>query len=294
MYDWKEMAKIVGRKFVENGQERILQRIFEGLNSGFVLDISDFKESQEHKLLHLVWRKFPRNYRPPTDGQRTIISHSTQTEGVSGPGLNKISKITNISDADCFSATDMRGLFDANESPAISESLGQTSDAGWTSDCSLSSTDLVAQEAASFKHLAKGRSSKPNKSESKSQTELNFKCLEDTPENDDTLGESGRKSPLIGFGGNRIMGKKSRRKKKNKTTAISVSKGLSTENSPLDAPSSSGSGGVIPPSEVPVEVKDAKQQATDTALYSLFQKATYLQDKVNLLNSALAEAKRPP
>ncbi len=93
----------------------------------------------------------------------------------------------------------MRGIYDANESAAISESLGQTSDAGWTSDCSLSSTDFVAQEAASFKHLAKGRSSKPNKSESKSQTELNFNCSEGTPENADTLGESGCKSPLIGF-----------------------------------------------------------------------------------------------
>ncbi len=269
------MAEVVGRKFVENGQESILQRIFEGLNSGFVLDISDFKESQEHKLLHLVWRKFPRNYRPPTDGQKTIISHSTQTEGVSGPGTNNISKITNISDMDCFSATDIRGLFEANDSPAISESADQTSDAGWTSNCSLSSMDLMAQEPVSFKHLAIGRSKV-------------------TPENDNTLGESGRKSPLTGFGGNRIGGKKSRQKNKNKTTATSVSKGLLNENSPLDAPSSSGAGGVIPPSEVPYEIKDAKQQATDMALFSLFQKATYLQDKVTLLNSALAEAKRPP
>ncbi len=81
MHDWMEMAEIVGRKLVENGQERILQRIFDGVNSNLVLDTSDFKESDSHKLLHLVWRKYPRN-RPPTEGQKMIISHSTLTEGV--------------------------------------------------------------------------------------------------------------------------------------------------------------------------------------------------------------------
>ncbi len=57
--------------------------------------------------------------------------------------------------------------------------------------------DLMAQERASFKLPAKGRSCKPKIFESKSQTEFNrFKCLEDvTPECDDTLRESGRKSP---------------------------------------------------------------------------------------------------
>ncbi len=145
MYDWEEMASVVGRKLVEKGQTRILQRIYDGVTSDLLLDTWDYKESDNHQLLHLVWRKFPRNRRPPMDGQKTIISHSTQTDGVSGPGLNKISKNPIISDMVCFSASDMRGLFDANESPAISESLGQTSDAGWTSDCSLSSTDLVAQ-----------------------------------------------------------------------------------------------------------------------------------------------------
>ncbi len=148
------MAEIVGRKLVENGQERILHRIFDGVTSDFVLDVADSKQSQEHQLIHLVWRKFPRNRRPPMDGQKTIISHSTQTEGVSAPGLNKTSKNPIISDTDCFLASDLRGLYDPNESAEISESLGHTSDAGWTSNCSLSSSDLVAQEGA------KGRSSK--------------------------------------------------------------------------------------------------------------------------------------
>ncbi|MCP3662362.1 MAG: hypothetical protein GY696_07680, partial [Gammaproteobacteria bacterium] len=209
MGDWMAMAEVVGRKLVESGQERILQRIFDGVNSNFVLDISDFKESQEHKLLHLVWRKFPRN-RPPTDGQRTITTHSTQTEGVSAAGLNKISKSSIISDTDCFPASGLKGLFDANESAPIS-------DAGWTFDSSFSSADLVAQEGESFKLPAKGRASKPKIFESKSQTELvnRSKCLEEyTPENDDTFEKTGRKSPVpsprIFFGGNRSRGTDSR------------------------------------------------------------------------------------
>ncbi len=48
----------------------------------------------------------------------------------------------------------MGAHFDANESASISDS-------GSTSDCSLSSMDLAAQEGASFKLPAKGRSSKP-------------------------------------------------------------------------------------------------------------------------------------
>ncbi len=50
MHDWKEMAEIVGRKLVENGQEGILHRLFDGLTSNFVLDVADSKQSQE--LIH--------------------------------------------------------------------------------------------------------------------------------------------------------------------------------------------------------------------------------------------------
>ncbi len=78
MYDWRGMAEIVARKLVEKGQERILQRIFDGVTSDLTLDVSDYKESDEHKLLHLVWQKFPRN-RSIVEGQKTIISSSTQT-----------------------------------------------------------------------------------------------------------------------------------------------------------------------------------------------------------------------
>ncbi len=198
MDSWKKMAEFVGKKLVDNCQERILQRIYDGVNSNFVLDISDFKESDSHKLLHLVWRKYPRN-RPPMDGQKSIISHSTQTEGVSGPGLNKIPKNSSISDTDSLSASDMRGLFDGKESASIS-------DAGWTSDCSTSSSDLVAQETSrfggpSFKLPAKGRASKPKIFKPKTWTKLTnrFKCIEEnTPEHDDISRETGRKSPLLG------------------------------------------------------------------------------------------------
>ncbi len=187
---------------MENGQKRILKRIYDGVTSDLFLDVSDFKESDSHKTLHLVWRKFPRNRhstegqtttmtlstqtdkvpsavldssaelgseleldssaeltRPSrnsfaldmdclsvTDkrrlfnadknallsgigltsdnsyGQKTIISHSTQTEEVSGLGLNKISKNSIISDTDCFSATDLRGIFDANDPATTSDS----------------------------------------------------------------------------------------------------------------------------------------------------------------------------
>ncbi len=48
------MAAVVGKKFVENGQERILKRLHEGVSSNLFLDVSDFKESDNHMLLHLV------------------------------------------------------------------------------------------------------------------------------------------------------------------------------------------------------------------------------------------------
>ncbi|MCP3664181.1 MAG: hypothetical protein GY696_17100 [Gammaproteobacteria bacterium] len=92
MYDWHGMAEIVARKLVENGQERILQRIFDGVTSDLTLDVSDYKESDEHKLLHLVWRKFPRK-RSTAYGQRTNTSdfiQTTETTNTSGPTLTTV------------------------------------------------------------------------------------------------------------------------------------------------------------------------------------------------------------
>ncbi len=191
MYDWNEMAEFVGRKLVENGQERILQRIFDGVNSIFVLDISDFKESDNHKLLHLVWRKSPRN-KSSTEGLKTTISDSTQTNEDIRPGPLHVSRNYVASNSDCLSRTDLRDLFDMNESVSNSES-------GSTSDGSLHSTDLAALETASFTFPAKGQSSKPRTLEiTKSQNNLSnrFECLKyDIPTNDNTSEEI-RKSPL--------------------------------------------------------------------------------------------------
>jgi len=55
------MAECLAKNLVENGQERILLRLYESVGSGFSLDVADFKESIDHKLLHLVWRKGPGN-----------------------------------------------------------------------------------------------------------------------------------------------------------------------------------------------------------------------------------------
>ncbi len=114
------MAEVIGRKFVENGQQRILQRIFDGVNSDFVLDTSDFKESDQHKLLHLVWRKFPRN-KCPTEGLKTTISDSTQTavelrHKISENFIIPVnSKKSPPSDTDWVKTRDMRGPLGAND-----------------------------------------------------------------------------------------------------------------------------------------------------------------------------------
>ncbi len=83
MCDWEEMSSVVGRKLVENGQTRILQRIYDGVTSNWVLDDADDKGSINHQLIHLVRRKFPRN-RHPTEDRPTV---STQTEEGSSASL---------------------------------------------------------------------------------------------------------------------------------------------------------------------------------------------------------------
>ncbi len=170
-----KMAEVIARKLVENGQEKILQRIFDGVNSNFVLDSFDFKESHHHQLLHLVWRRFPRNG-CPTGGQKTTISDSTQTDEGLRPGVLKISKNTFTSDKDCFSASNMEGLSDENDSAPSSHS-------GSTSDGSLHSMDLAALEGVFFKSPAKGQSSKLKTEITKSQINLSnrFECLKDYP-----------------------------------------------------------------------------------------------------------------
>ncbi|MCP3666916.1 MAG: hypothetical protein GY696_31220, partial [Gammaproteobacteria bacterium] len=191
-------------------------------------------------------------------GAEDDLSISTQTE------------ISNISDMDCLLATDMRGLFNGNESASISD------DAGCTSDCSTSSSDLVTPEGASFKFPAKGRASKPKIFEQNSQTKLDnrFKCFEENnPENGDTLGETVRESPPNGFGRNRLREDKSHKRTTSSKVksppecsyeaqlrqlkaSIDTSNKLPPEIVPLDMPTMSSSGisgvgGSPPPPPIP-------------------------------------------
>ncbi len=148
MYDWSEMAVLVGKKLAENGQERILQTIYDGVSSNLVLDVSDLKESDNHKLLHLVWRKFLRN-RHATKGQRAIKSMSTQTKEVLNVGLTRILRKSLASDATSSSVTDLGRLFDVDE-PA-SDSASVSSDG----PCSLTDSDI--RDEQSFVSPTKGR-----------------------------------------------------------------------------------------------------------------------------------------
>ncbi len=166
------MAEIVGRKLVENGQERILHRIYDGLTSNFVLDVADSKQSQEHQLIHLVWRRSPRNQKNcATDGQKTTISDSTQTNELTTLDHSQFSEKPSTSNMNWIQTRDMRGTFDANNSALITDS---------------------------FKTPAKWQSSKPRTLETtKYQTEISnrFDCLKhDIPAQNAILFKRGRQS----------------------------------------------------------------------------------------------------
>ncbi len=86
MYDWAEMDSVVGRKFLVNSQERILHRIYDRVTSGLILDVTDFKESDNQKLLHLVRQSqtsapFPRNQHS-SEGQTTILLDKTVVSAI--------------------------------------------------------------------------------------------------------------------------------------------------------------------------------------------------------------------
>ncbi len=105
---------MVGKKLVENGQTRILQRIYDGVKSDLFLDISDFKELDNHIPLHLVWRKFPRN-QDSTEGQRMNVTLSMQMEECSSAhlGLASSADLTSFmrkflgKDTECYSGMDL-------------------------------------------------------------------------------------------------------------------------------------------------------------------------------------------
>jgi len=58
---WTSVGGDIGRGLAEIGQEWIFNRLHEAVSSGLTLDVADCKESMDHKLIHLVWRKVPRN-----------------------------------------------------------------------------------------------------------------------------------------------------------------------------------------------------------------------------------------
>ncbi len=121
MYDWAEMANEVGRKLFEKGQTRILQRLYDGVTSDWFLDVMDSKQSNNHQLIHLVWRKFPRN-RHPTEEGRPTASLSTQTEESSSAlfGLGTSAGLTGlprkILEKDCcYSSSDLGRLLETKK-----------------------------------------------------------------------------------------------------------------------------------------------------------------------------------
>ncbi len=113
MYGWEEMASVVGRKLVEKGQTRILQRIYEGVTSNWVLDVANDKRSISHQLIRLVWRKFPHT----AEERRPTVS--TQTEEASSAilGLAASADLTglprHILDKEFYSGSDLGKFFEA-------------------------------------------------------------------------------------------------------------------------------------------------------------------------------------
>ncbi len=104
------------------------------------------------------------------EGSRAMLGLGSSTGLTRLPLKFGPRKILDQQPIESYSGSDVGTLF-ATESAA-------TSDAGWTTDCSLSSMDSVAQEEAPYKFPAKGRTSKPKIYESKSQTKLFSKSLQ--------------------------------------------------------------------------------------------------------------------
>ncbi len=226
--EWEQMASVITRKLVENGQTRILQRIYEGITSDFVLDVADGKSSMDHQLIHLVWRKFPRN-RHSMEGLHLTVStqteeasssslgsaasaeltgllpklttsNSTQTTEDMRPGPKHISRNYVASVSDCVSQPDLEELF--NENGSLSDS-----DDGVTSGCSMSSANLTLEFDNSFKKPAKRRTGKPLSPEKKFQTHLSnrFDSLEEvnSPGNLYENSDLSDRKPVSGSRGNR-------------------------------------------------------------------------------------------
>ncbi len=221
------MAEIVGRKLVEGGQERILHRIYDGLTSNFILDVADSKQSQEHQLIHLVWRRFPRN-RSAVQWPKTTCPGSIQTEVDFNVGLYKISGNSINSDTNCLTAVG-KGPPDQRE---FSDE-----------DNSASSSDLGSQEFFSTTGQSKNR----RYPEKKDPIQLSnrFDCLEnkECPEtsNKNSMGDRELSVNVRGVrhrGSPKSVKTKTKTKTNSKTSKISPKPDLSSTNGTVKRKSS--------------------------------------------------------
>ncbi len=197
MYDWQKMASVVARKLVENGQTRILKRIHEGVTSNWVLDVADDKSSINHQLIHLVWRKFPRNQHSTEERRPTTVS--TQTDGQKDQDSSAVLGLGLDTSADL--SRPVGNLFDSKINTS-------SSDAGSYSDClspGLAESELFSfdnsPQSTSFIPTSKRRSSKPLFTENNFYPELSnrFGCLEEVspPENFNVNAELNRNSRIV-------------------------------------------------------------------------------------------------
>ncbi len=184
------MASVVGRALVENGQTRILQRLYDGITSNWVLDVADDKGSINHQLIHLVWRKFPRNQHS-TEERRPTVSTQTEEGSDASWGLGTSAGLTGLP-----RGTDLgHGLYGPDDSASIpgTGSSGQ----------SYSTNESMAQEKTNFMFPAKRRQGKPLNPEKKFQTHLSnrFDCLEEVSSDEKSYEILGKST--IGSQGNR-------------------------------------------------------------------------------------------
>ncbi len=185
-HEWEEMASIVARKLVSNGQTRILQRIYEGVTSNWAFDVADAKSSINHHLIHLVWRKFPRNQH--LSEERRPIAVSTQTEEGSSAvlGLDTSAGLfrppIKILEKNCFSSSDLGNLFETKNNTAFSDA-GSSSDfySSGSAGRERTSFDYSPENTSFMRPSPKRRSGKLLTTEKKFQPELTnrFNCLEE-------------------------------------------------------------------------------------------------------------------
>ncbi len=186
MLDWQEMAGEVCRKLVETGQTRILQRIHEGIMSNWILDVADEKSSIDHLLIHLVWRKFPRNRHSAEEQRQTAVSTQTKEGSSAELGLGTSAGLTRLpretlDQQDCYSGSDLGKLFEAEISFSFSDA-GSSSDFYSPGLVESERTSLeYSPENTSFMPPSKRRTGKPLNSEKKFQPELSnrFGCLDE-------------------------------------------------------------------------------------------------------------------